>query len=258
MPEVKGVEIDNEEVGFLKILIAIALVGFVFIAAVSFLPPGWLLRSLLQSIGEALIVAAILGITVDRYIKEFLVRKASANLFKYLVGYKLPEPIQNRLRDLMATSFIRENYQATYTLTPASGDQVILDVRYQFDLKNVTTAPKDYVPRLELEKHDNPVILELRCDGADKHFQKIASAGGTIGVESSTVPGVIEAIGEQINLLPQKVYPVSGHYQLRVPCNHSDTMSFLHPTVDVTVKVQCPDDFQFVIEGASITTPKMS
>ena len=204
-----------------------------------------------------MIVAAILGITVDSYIKEFLVRRASANLFKYLVGYKLPEPIQNRLRDLMGTSFIRENYQATYTLPPVSDDQEILDVRYQFDLKNVTTGPKPYQPRLELEKHDKPVILELRCDGKDEHFRKIAAVSGTIGTESSTVPGVIEAVGERIDLLPQTVYPVSGHYQLRVPCNHSDTMSFLHPTVDVTVRVECPSEFRFVIEGATIHTPNM-
>jgi hypothetical protein len=80
----------------------IFLVGAFLIAVAIFFPQSWSIRrSLGSSLGEALIVAAILGFTVDKYIKEFLVRTVSRELFKYLVGYKLPEPIQNRLRDLM-------------------------------------------------------------------------------------------------------------------------------------------------------------
>ena len=114
------------------------------------------------------------------------------------------------------------------------------------------------MPKLQLERHDNPVIVELRCDEKEKQFQKLAAPGKTIGVESAEVPGVIEATGDMIDLLPQVVYPMSGHYQLRVPNNHSDTLSFLHPTVDVTVRVECPEDFRVVIEDElALATPKM-
>jgi hypothetical protein len=253
-----NMEIDKQEIKFGRILAAITIIGVAFIVAAHFLPPIWLLlRGLAQSVGEALIVAAILGFTVDRYMKDFLIREITKDLFKYLVGYKLPEAIQNRLRDLMGTPLIREKYQTLYTLMPQSDKHVVLDVKYQFELKNVSTTIKSYEPRIELEKHDNPRILELRCDQKDVQFLKIAPAGGTIGVESSSVPGVIVAVGETIDLLPQVIYPVSGHYQLRVPSCHSDTLSFLHPTVDVTVRAEYPDDFQFVIEGASLATPKM-
>ena len=259
LPEDEDMEIEKEEVKFLCILVLIALVGIGLILGVNYQPIAYVRsRAVELALGEALVVAAILGFTVDAYIKEFLVRKASVNLFKYLVGYKLPEPIQNRLRDLMGTSLIREHYNATYTLIPLSPDQILLDVRYQFDLKNVSlNTIKSYTPRIELEKHDNPLVVELRCDEKDAQFRKVAAAGETIGAESSTVPGVIEAIGKAIDLEPQKVYPISGHYQLRVPSNHSDTLSFLHPTVDVAVRVECPDDFRVVIEGAAVTTPKM-
>jgi hypothetical protein len=252
-------EIEKQEVKFWCILGATAFVGIGLFIGVNYLPSAWTLRrSLGLSVGEALVVAAVLGFTVDRYIKAFLVRKASVDLFKYLVGYKLPEEIQNRLRDLMGTYLIRKNYQVVYTLTPESDNQMLLDVRYSFLLQNISTVTiSSYEPRVETEKHDNPRILELRCDEKDSHFWKVADAGGTIGTESSTVPGVIVGIGEKIDLVPQRLYPISGHYQLRVPSNHSETLSFLHPTVDVTVRVECPDDFQVVIDGAAVKTPKM-
>ena len=101
----------------------------------------------------------------------------------------------------MGTSFVREKYQATYSLVAQSDDEVLIDVKYQFDLKNISTTNQPYEPRIELEKHDHPKILELRCDQKEVHFLKLAPPGGTIGMESPTVPGVIVAVGERIDLV---------------------------------------------------------
>ncbi len=248
----------KEDRKFWGSLVVIALLGLAALIGAHYMPLLWALpRALAISIGEALFVAAILGFTVDKYIKEFLVREASKDIFKYLVGYKLPEGIQNRLRDLMGTSLIRRNYQVIYTLTAISNDQMLLDVKYSFLVENVSTSETPYTPKFQGEKHDKPKILELRCDEKNTRFRKVAGSSGTIGEESTKVPGVIEAIGPEISLIPGRVYPISGHYQLQVPPNHSDTLSFLYPTVDVTVRVECPEEFEFVIEGAEIETPNM-
>lgn len=251
-------ETGKEESKFRRSLVAVGALGLVALIGGHYMPPQWALgRDLAISIGESLFVAAILGFTVDKYIKEFLVREASKDLFKYLVGYKLPEEIQNRLRDLMGTSLIRRNYQVTYTLSATANDQMLLDVKYSFLVENVSTDEVDYTPKFQGEKHDKPRILELRCDGKDIRFRKAAESGGTIGEESTKTPGVIEAVGPEISLKPGRVYPISGHYQLQVPPNHSDTLSFLYPTVDVTVRTECPEGFEFVIEGAELETPNM-
>ena len=162
-PEDENVQIEKEERTFLTALGLIALVGAVLIVVASLLPLTWLLRrALVFSFGEALLVAAILGFTVDKYIKGFLVRKASNELLKYLVGYKLPEPIQNRLRDLMGTPLIREHYQVFYTITPIADNQIVLDVRYQFDLKNITTSTYQAAEKRSLTcKFFSP--MALRC-----------------------------------------------------------------------------------------------
>src|SRR6266702_5683670 len=129
-------EKKKEERKFWGSLVVIALLGLAALIGAHYMPLLWALpRALAISIGEALFVAAILGFTVDKYIKEFLVREASKDIFKYLVGYKLPEGIQNRLRDLMGTSLIRRNYQVIYTLTAISNDQMLLDVKYSFLVK---------------------------------------------------------------------------------------------------------------------------
>src|SRR5690349_1760992 len=106
-------QIDREEKQFFSIAIGIFLGGVAIAWTTHYLPQQYeIRRSVLLSIGESLMVASILAVTVDLYIKKGLVRTVTKNLFQYLVGYKLPEPIQNRLRDLMGTSIIRRNYQA--------------------------------------------------------------------------------------------------------------------------------------------------
>ena len=140
LPKDEDMEKGKEGRKFQRSLVA-ALIG------AHYMPLPWALRRALTiSIGEALFVAAILGFTVDKYIKEFLVREASKDLFKYLVGYKLPEGIQNRLRDLMGTSLIRRNYQVTYTLTTISNDYMLLDFKYSFLVENVSTGEIPYTP----------------------------------------------------------------------------------------------------------------
>ena len=50
-----------------------------------------------HSLGDALIIASVLAFTVDFYLKERVLREVSSDVSKYLVGYRLPEEVQNRI-----------------------------------------------------------------------------------------------------------------------------------------------------------------
>jgi len=90
---------------------------------------------------------------------------------------------------------------------------MLLDVKYSFLVENVSTSETHYTPQFQGEKHDKPKILELRCDEKDTRFRKVAGSSGTIGEESTKVPGVIEAIGPEIVLFA----PHHGRDSGRVP-----------------------------------------
>jgi len=245
-------EISAEEQRFWRALASFAIAGLLLIISAYFLPDTWKLRRLLlEAVGEAFIVAAILGLTVDKYLKGDLIRRASQDVHKYLVGYNLPDEIKQRIQQLMGTVFIRRNWHIAYTLSPSGKDEVVIDVVYSYELENVSNHVHDYTPMIQIEKHLNPTILELRCDDPDSRFRISSRAGESIGKEEK-VPGLVELHADDIKVKPTArsglKYPFSGHFQLRTPNNHSDTFSFGQPSIGVTIVASCPPGYTFSIE----------
>jgi len=197
-------EITRQELKFLAVLLVLAVFGLGLITAAHYFPVLWVLRrSLTVSVGEALIVASVLGLTVDRYIKQYLIRKASKDVSKYLVGYNLPEEIKARIQALMGTALIRRNWQIAYTLDPLPlTDEVIIDVRYTFELENVSNTVQYYEQGFQAEKHLNPLMLEMRCDDPVNKFRLVAESGKSLGKDQPGVPGLIQALAPKIPILP--------------------------------------------------------
>src|SRR6266478_887173 len=74
-------------------------------------------QELAKGLGEALFIAGFLAMTVDQYVKKKMVREASFDVSKYLIGYELPPEAQDRIMELMGCKIIRENYVAHYHAT---------------------------------------------------------------------------------------------------------------------------------------------
>jgi len=254
-------EVTEKDVKFLLVLAVFAAVGFAIVAAATHFLPDYavLRRSLALALGEALIVASILGLTVDRYLKGYLLQTVSRDMYKYLVGYNLPEEIKERLQSLMGTVFIRRNWQIAYTLTPteSDSDQVIVDVRYRFELENISNTVQTYRQRIQSEKYLNPIILEMRCDDPENGYcRSVTAPGESLGRDQEGVPGIIEASSPEIKIKPsgrngELRYPFSAHYRIRTPSNHGDTFSFLHPSIGVTITAAYPKGYRISIEPES-------
>ncbi len=250
-------EITKQEVKFFAFLLGFAVLGFGLIWGAHHIPDHYVVRRLLAaSVGEALIVASVLGLTVDRYLKEYLVRKASQDVSKYLVGYNLPDEIKARIQALMGTALIRRDWRIAYTLSPAEGsaDEVYIDVHYTFELENVSNTVQSYTQIIEEERHRNPVILEMRCDDPESGFRLIADETKSLGKAKDGVPGVIEARGPEIQVKPsggkpELRYPFMGHYRLRTPSSNSDTFSFLQPSIGVTITASYPAGYTISMES---------
>ena len=157
----------------------------------------------------------------------------------------------------MCEPIIRRDWNIEYTLSPEQNGEVTIDVKYRFQLENVTNRTVEYLPMIQAEKYLNPTIVELRCDDAINHFRLIAKDGESLGTESRTVRGLIELRHKEIGIKPrssgQTSYPFSGHYRLRTPCNHGDTFSFGRPSLGVTITTNAPSGYMFSIEPSPWT-----
>jgi hypothetical protein len=216
---------------------------------------GWLpyLRSQFsESLGDALVIAGILALTVDYYLKNRVLREVSADVSKYLIGYQLPGEVQDRIKGLLQTAWVRRNCNVRCRLTELHDKpgHVRLDVTISDEMENITNETLPYTDTLEFEKHDPERIVELRCDSEDKRasYYLTGAALNDAIKEKKDEYGVMVAQGKRIRIPPVRQakhkYRFTAKYEVTYPENYSDLVSFKWPTIGVSIEFECPDTFR--------------
>jgi hypothetical protein len=213
-----------------------------------------------HSLGHALVIAAILAITVDVYLKERVLREVSSDVSKYLIGYRLPEEVQDRIRALLQTRWIRRNCTIRFRLTElvAKPGFVKIDLVVSKDLENITTEEEAYQDTYEYEKHLSEKILEMRCDSSDTRAT-YRIEGEALTKEKRDEPGVMQASGKKVKIPPAheslgRYYRFSTRYESEYPNNYSDIVSFDQPTIGVIFEAECPIEFRVSAPAADVFT----
>ncbi len=131
--------------------IALAGCGLLVLPGLAALPR--VLRDVLPALGTALLVAAILGATVDAFLKQRLLQDAFVALF----GYLLPETLRGELGWISEQEFLFERYDFTLTLTQDdAGDLLIASLVLQRDLLNITSHTAHWRPCAALDEWFHP------------------------------------------------------------------------------------------------------
>jgi len=170
---------------------------------------------------------------------------------------ELPAEAQDRIKELMGSRIIRENYEVHYQARKiATSGKLRLEVTISYYVKNITNHSEIYQQHSELEKHDSPVIIEIKCETSD-----VKAAYCRKGTDVfATHGGVVEAYGPSIKIRPVKerfTYRISNTHSVIQPEDYSDLLSFLHPTINVKVTANFPPGFTFEAprENLSEETP---
>jgi hypothetical protein len=205
-------------------------------------------HELAGSFGEALFIAGFLSMTVDQYVKNKMLHEVSHNVSKYLIGYELPVEAQDRIKELMSCRIIRENYAAFYEATKSeTPGKLKLEVTISYDVKNITHHNESYKQYLALEQHDLPAIIELKCESSDSRATYHREGKDV----SSVHDGVVEAEGPLITIKPAgkgggPTYRVSDKHSVIQSEEYSDLISFLAPTINVTITAKFPPEITFI------------
>jgi hypothetical protein len=216
--------------------------------------------SFAESLGHAFIIAAILSLTVDYYLKNRVLREVSADVSKYLIGYQLPPEIQDRIKALLQTQWTRRNCHIRCRVSdiPDRSGYVKLDVTIADEMENVTDQTQAYTDTLEYEKHDPEKVTELRCDSEDIRASYCLS-GDLLVREKRDELGVMVALGKRIKIPPARKskqrYRFTAKYEVVYPENYSDVVAFTWPTIGVVLEVECPKTLRFTASPADVETP---
>jgi hypothetical protein len=214
-----------------------------------------------HSLGDALVIASVLAFTVDFYLKERVLREVSSDVSKYLVGYRLPEEVQNRIRSLLQTRWIRRNCSVRLRLTEIASKPgyVRIEMAISKDLENITTEEESFQDKYMYEKHLPEKILEMRCDSADISAQ-YQIVGPGLAEDKIDEPGVKQAVGSVVKIPPVhealgRYYRFTVRYEAEYPDNYSDILSFDLPTIGVVFEAECPPSFRVSATPADVSTP---
>jgi len=208
-------------------------------------PEGYLRHAL----GEAAVIAALLVLFVDPFLKARLLREASKDIFHYLLGFDQQPEIKERLKRLVFdTKLFRTNFNARYKLVPEA-DFMRIEFEYDFELINPTEEAIDFPLKIDCERAENPNLISLALISSEKNYlwhPKLEP--------KNDEPEVLQGFAEVVKIQPASKgvsYRYSGKCSLQYPLSFYYAQHFGYPTIGVTVTIECPASF----EASAAPTP---
>jgi hypothetical protein len=128
-------------------------------------------EALREKLGDALLIAVVLATIVDRYLKLNLLKEVQRDALSFAAGHTLPDPIKNRITELIRAPYARKNFEMTLALTSTDTAQVKLTMRTSYDVVNLTPRRQHYEVRSAIEKGQgrvthNATLEDVRLGGS--------------------------------------------------------------------------------------------
>ena len=207
-----------------------------------------------EGIGEALIIAGVLALTVDGYVKEHLLKEASQDIAMYLVGYQLPPEIQGTIKDLMSTNLVARGVHLHYELSlpKQSPGKVLAEVTLTYHVDNISNKKRSYKQRVYQQNTFSPAFLELRCDSNDeKGKYHLGARELSLQLKGQEAEFVAKVVAPEIQLRPRDQagsfrYQFTAKFTLLFPEDYSDFFVFDDPAIGVIITAGYPEQLDFI------------
>ncbi len=208
-------------------------------------PPDWSwLGAIRNPLADSLMVAGILGGTVDSFLKAALIRDVGS----IFIGWALPQQIRDYIREVSQTSIVRENRRLDISFTVINGE-VLMDVTDECDVYNYSTGMRRYRSVMGIDAVENPDHSAMRFEltQADHTTSFDASDFGTKH-KTNEKHSVHWRSPKESWLWPQDVNDAGKKpgcstrwkYQLRLPLNYTTIAAVALPTLGMRVTIHAP------------------
>lgn len=211
------------------------------------------LAGIVRPIGESLVVAGILVLLIDPFLKERLLREASRGIFHYLLGFDQQPEIKERLKKLVFdTTLFRRNYHMTCRFIPEQSGQMRLEIQSRFDVVNPTNEAKPFQHILQGERVENLTVRSLTLVSSEGNYTKTPSLQ-----PKQDDPEVVEADGGRIQIQPSSKglnYTFGTNFSMLYPMEFFLALNFSAPTIGVTIEVFPPEGFEITASATPTHT----
>jgi len=220
------------------VFVIVGVIGLIFANA---WPWSWTQR-LTEALSTALLIAAFLALSVDRFLKIELVRDA----FSAAYQYALPVELKAEIPKLMKFEFVAEKHNWTVEIEKCDEDVVRVITSIERRLKNVTSGKRPL--RLLYQTFD----FEFKQGKSEiVEFRAITEDGRTIDAEKAeqgTPHSIERKIKEDIMVPAGKQVTLHGKAVQYRRCIDLMFETFLYPAVNPEINVIIPNDFDFDVD----------
>ena len=195
------------------------------------------------SIGSAFIVAFILGITIDWWMRKSIIN----DVFKATVGYMLPDELKPEMEWVYKQDVIAMKHNQKYRIKIFKNNLVIIEVTINRTLRNISQRQVPIEPSLSIDEwfhSEKPSeILEFSWIGNKNTNCKQVKGTHTLETKCDDT--------NRISLAPQQEIHLWNKFTETKHINDLHTMHFIYATKDPFVDVEISDGLDISVEFAS-------
>src|SRR6266496_926537 len=204
-----------------------------------------------SALGEALVIAAILALFVDPFLKDHLLREASKNIFEHLLGFDQEPEIRQKLKEVaFQTTLYRRNFRIEYRLEPLGNDRVSFHINNECHVINPTPSKRPYQAQWTF----NPAESPGECQAS--FVMDDGSISDPKTYDCSTLPnGHLQANADSVDIPPldAKGRRYFSSISCQAPRDWFHVFYFGLPTIDVTVVANAPEGWTVWVLGQKFT-----
>jgi hypothetical protein len=221
------------------VLAFLATLGLLGLIAPALL--GWTWdHGVISGIATALFIAAVLGATIDRWMKA----EIASDVFHATLGYIMPAEFQAEISKITSFQFICDTHEMWYDVHLLTPEIVSVRVRCERSLRNITNTSQLRDASVHIDEwgfsHQSAI---QRCEIHDSAGQMLKTMAPVEVRDDST----LRAKTDPVSVEPgQTIKVVTDYVEIR-RINDQIVTVFLSPTKNPRVHLNCPN-FQFVLD----------
>ena len=235
-----------EEYFFIPVAVALWILGYL---AHRFIRP-YCSSPFLDDAIVALLIAGILTLAVDPFIKKLARREAARDIFHHILGYKLPPSIRERLEEIVRdTKLYREEVTKRIEMSE-DGDFVVFDVEMEFFVVNPYRHDLGFEPLIQFENGERGKIKRIIHFGDTSYGQDAeAKPVGNLGAS--------EYRGEPVLISSGNREEFKYEYRVMFPADLGFWFpNFVLPTIGLSLTIKHPDSFNVKATDTQVPCPE--
>jgi len=197
-----------------------------------------------KSAADAVIIAGLLAVTVDRYVKLRLRDDISRDVFFAALGIHLPDELKDEILAIGDCKLVRRNMSVYYRLKGSREDGFLYcDTETEFEMENLTSHPQSFEHHVWVGraphggKDPEYPITFVKAEAQDSYEY---SAGEFELQERDHERGWHQSV----KIAPRGTARFWSTTHQILPNRFEDVYLLLQPTVGLKVRVDCPEGIQ--------------